>query len=52
MVYFYIKQNRTEEAVTFAQTMVHCVLEDTRTLSLKAPRWMSELLAPVSPEVR
>lgn len=46
MVYFYIKQNRINEAVKFTETMVSCVLEDTRTLPLETPRWMTELTVP------
>lgn len=52
MVYFYIKQNRIEEAVKFVETMVNCVIEDTRTLPLTAPRWMAELVSPPVSEVR
>lgn len=52
MVYFYIKQNRIEEAVKFVETMVNCVIEDTRTLPLTAPRWMAELVSPTVSEVR
>ena len=52
MVYFYIKQNRLEEAVKFAETMVNCVIEDTRTLPLNAPRWMAELVSPPVSEAR
>lgn len=43
MVYFYAQQKRVAEAVKFAETMVNCVLEDTRTLPLKRPRWAAEL---------
>lgn len=48
MVYFYIKQGRIAEAVAFAETMVSCVIEDTRTLPLDSPRWASELSAQVA----
>lgn len=48
MVYFYIKQGRIAEAVAFAETMVSCVIEDTRTLPLDPPRWAPELSAPVA----
>lgn len=50
MVYFYIKQNRIEEAVKFAEMMVNCVVEDTRTLPLVPPRWMAELVSPLVSE--
>jgi len=43
MVYFYVRQKRIPEAVRFAETMVNCVIEDTRTLPLKRPRWSTEL---------
>lgn len=43
MVYFYARQKRIVEAVKFAETMVNCVIEDTRTLPLERPRWESEL---------
>lgn len=43
MVYFFIKQNRIAEAIKFVEAMVHCVIDDTRTLPLKQPRWMVEL---------
>ncbi len=43
MVYFYAKQKRIDEAVAFAQVMVDCVLEDTRTLPLTMPCWGVEL---------
>lgn len=43
MVYFYAKQKRIDEAVAFAQVMVDCVLEDTRTLPLTIPCWGVEL---------
>ncbi|AZF33395.1 Methyl-accepting chemotaxis protein I (serine chemoreceptor protein) [Pseudomonas sp. R4-35-07] len=45
MVYFYVKQGRIDAAVEFAQVMVDCVLEDTRTLPLANPRWGTELVA-------
>lgn len=45
VVYFYAKQGRIDAAVAFAQVMVDCVLEDTRTLPLAAPRWGIELAA-------
>lgn len=43
MVYFYARQKRIAEAVRFAETMVNCVIEDTRTLPLERPRWAAEL---------
>lgn len=49
MVYFYAKQGRIDEAVAFAQVMVDCVLEDTRTLPLTVPRWGIELAATDAP---
>lgn len=52
MVYFYVKQNRIDEAIKFTETMVNCVIEDTRTLPLEPPCWMSELLEPVGLEVK
>jgi hypothetical protein len=45
MVYFYVKQGRVDAAIEFAQVMVDCVLEDTRTLPLADPRWRAELAA-------
>lgn len=48
MVYFYIQQGRIAEAVAFAETMVSCVIEDTRTLPLVPPRWATELSTPVA----
>lgn len=49
MVYFYARQKRIAEAVKFAETMVNCVIEDTRTLPLERPRWAAELVSsPVS----
>lgn len=44
MVYFYAQQGRIAEAVKFAETMVGCVIEDTRTLPLGKPRWAVELV--------
>lgn len=49
MVYFYAKQGRIDAAVAFAQVMVDCVLEDTRTLPLTVPRWGTELAAADAP---
>lgn len=46
MVYFYARQGRIVEAVGFAETMVNCVIEDTRTLPLEQPRWAAELASP------
>jgi hypothetical protein len=43
MVYFYARQKRIAEAIRFAETMVNCVIEDTRTLPLERPRWAAEL---------
>lgn len=51
MVYFYVKQGRIDAAIAFAQVMVSCVLEDTRTLPLAVPRWGAELAALDTPEV-
>jgi hypothetical protein len=45
MVYFYVRQKRIAEAVSFAETMVTCVIEDTRTLPLERPRWQLELVS-------
>lgn len=42
MVYFYARQKRIAEAVKFAEMMVNCVIEDTRTLPLERPRWAAE----------
>ncbi|MFU6533442.1 NACHT domain-containing protein [Pseudomonas aeruginosa] len=50
MVYFYVKQGRIDAAVAFAQVMVDCVLEDTRTLPLTVPHWGIELAAADAPE--
>lgn len=49
MVYFYVCQGRISEAVKFAETMVTCVIEDTRTLPLAPPRWAAELASPSAP---
>jgi hypothetical protein len=49
MVYFYVKQGRIDAAVEFAQVMIDCVLEDTRTLPLADPRWGTELAATDAP---
>jgi hypothetical protein len=49
MVYFFARQGRIHEAVQFAETMVSCVLEDTRTLPLAAPNWATELLSDATP---
>jgi hypothetical protein len=43
MVYFYVRQNRIVDAVRFAEVMVNCVREDTRTLPLERPRWAAKL---------
>lgn len=43
MVYFYARQGRIAEAVRFAETIINCVIEDTRTLPLDPPRWAAEL---------
>lgn len=43
MAYFYARQGRIEKAVRFAETMVDCVIEDSRTLPLEQPRWAAEL---------
>jgi hypothetical protein len=51
MVYFYARQNRIAEAINFAQTMVNCVIEDTRTLPLDRPRWAEELVSSTESEV-
>lgn len=52
MVYFYIKQGKIADAIQFAETMVQCVIEDTRTLPLQQPRWGDELVLLTGPEVR
>ncbi|MEG3081192.1 NACHT domain-containing protein [Halomonas sp. 5021] len=44
MVYFYSRQNRVAEAIQFAETMVNCVIEDTRTLPLERPNWAAKLV--------
>lgn len=49
MVYFYVKQGRIDAAVEFAQVMVDCVLEDTRTLPLAVPGWGTELASADAP---
>lgn len=49
MVYFFARQGRIDEAVQFAETMVNCVLEDTRTLPLATPKWATELLSYAAP---
>lgn len=46
MVYFYVRQGRIAEAVSFAETMINGVIEDTRTLPLETPRWAAELASP------
>lgn len=51
MVYFYARQGRTAEAVSFAETMVRCVIEDTRTLPLEQPRWAAELVATTDSDI-
>ncbi|MCC3705552.1 ATP-binding protein [Rouxiella badensis] len=48
MVYFYVKQKRVADAVKFAEMMVNCVHEDTRTLPLERPRWAKELDASIT----
>ena len=48
MVYFYVQQGRIADAVNFAEAMVECVIEDTRTLPLAPPLWAAELAAPVT----
>lgn len=50
MVYFFTQQGRITEAVNFAQTMVNCVIEDTRTLPLEQPRWAAVLATPTVSE--
>jgi hypothetical protein len=50
MVYFYARQTRIAEAVKFAETMVNCVIEDTRTLPLERPRWAAELVSATGSE--
>jgi hypothetical protein len=51
MVYFYARQKRMAEAVKFAETMVNCIIEDTRTLPLEPPRWATELVSSLGAEV-
>lgn len=48
MVYFYVQQKRVADAVKFAEMMVNCVREDTRTLPLERPRWATELDASMT----
>lgn len=48
MVYFYVQQKRIADAVKFAEMMVNCVREDTRTLPLVRPRWATELDASMT----
>lgn len=43
MVFFLGLQGRTAEAVQFAEAMVRCVQEDTRTLHLSMPSWAEKL---------
>jgi hypothetical protein len=50
MVYFLAIQGRIGEAVQFAETMVNCIIEDTRTLPLAAPNWAAKLLGPTVPD--
>lgn len=50
MVYFYARQKRMAEAVKFAETMVNCIIEDTRTLPLEPPRWADELVSSLRSE--
>lgn len=50
MVYFYVKQGRIEEGIYFAQAMVDSVIDDTRTLPLKQPRWGLDLSLTTSLE--
>lgn len=45
MVYFYVQQGRIDMAVKFAEAMVSCIIDDTRTLPLDRPRWASELIS-------
>ncbi|MFL9872889.1 hypothetical protein [Paraburkholderia megapolitana] len=49
MAYFYVRQGRIAEAVRFAEIMVNCVVDDTRTLPLDQPRWATELLSTSVP---
>ena len=48
IVYFYARQGRITEAVKFVESMVSCVVEDTRTLPLAKPKWADELIASVA----
>ncbi|HDF2349271.1 TPA: NACHT domain-containing protein [Klebsiella variicola] len=48
MVYFYVQQRRVADAVKFAEMMVKCVREDTRTLPLERPHWAKELDASMT----
>lgn len=50
MVYFYARQKRTAEAVKFAEAMVNCVIDDTRTLPLERPSWAVELVSSTGSE--
>lgn len=50
MVYFYAGQKRIAEAIKFTETMVNCVIEDTRTLPLERPRWAAELISSTESE--
>ncbi|MBQ0732401.1 MAG: NACHT domain-containing protein [Oleispira antarctica] len=43
IVYLFIKQGRIDTAIDFVESMVCCVIEDTRTLPLKVPKWAKEL---------
>lgn len=43
MVFFLGLQGRTAEAIQFAEAMVRCVQEDTRTLCLSMPSWAKVL---------
>jgi hypothetical protein len=46
LVYFYVRQGRIAEALKFSETMVNCVIEDTRSLPLQEPRWAAVLAFP------
>ncbi|EKN3978467.1 ATP-binding protein [Yersinia enterocolitica] len=48
LVYFYVQQKRVADAVKFAEMMVNCVREDTRTLPLERPHWATELDASMT----
>lgn len=50
MVYFLGLQGRIAEAVQFAEAMVRCVQEDTRTLRLSTPTW-AQVLPDVNVEL-